>query len=56
MHLVLELVTGGTVFDCLVEVGAFSEMQAAAVLAPLCSALEHLHANQIVHRDVKLEK
>ena len=56
LHLVLELLTGGNLFDRIVDKGYFSEAEAAGIIAPLCSALDHMHGMMIVHRDVKPEK
>lgn len=56
LHLVLELLNGGNLFDLIVDKGYFSEAEAAALLVPLCSALDHMHGMMIVHRDIKPEK
>ena len=55
MNLVLELVTGGELFDKIVEKGNYTEKDAANTLMTLCDALEHLHAKGVVHRDLKPE-
>jgi serine/threonine protein kinase len=55
MNLVMELVTGGELFDKIVEKGNYSEKDAAHVINTLCGALEYLHARGIVHRDLKPE-
>eukprot|EP00918_Siedleckia_nematoides_P065072 GHVU01141474.1.p1 GENE.GHVU01141474.1~~GHVU01141474.1.p1 ORF type:complete len:480 (-),score=77.65 GHVU01141474.1:258-1628(-) len=53
--LVLELLTGGTVMDRIVETDHFSERQAAKVTSGVLMALEHIHALGIAHRDLKPE-
>ena len=53
--LVLELVTGGEVFDRVCNQGAFSETDAASVMRQIALALKHLHSLDIVHRDLKPE-
>ena len=53
--LVLELVSGGEVFDRVVETGHFSERDAAAIVRQVASALMHIHRRGIVHRDLKPE-
>ena len=53
--LVLELVSGGEVFDRVATQGAFSESDAAAVVRQVALALSHLHSKEIVHRDLKPE-
>jgi len=55
MHLVMELVTGGELFDRIVEAGSYTEKDAATTISTLCSALDHLHQKKIVHRDLKPE-
>ena len=55
MNLVMELVTGGELFDRIVAKGSYSEKDAAQCLKELCSALKYLHEKKIVHRDLKPE-
>ena len=55
MHLVLELVTGGELFDRIVAKGNYSEKDAATCMSQLCQALDYLHTKKIVHRDLKPE-
>jgi serine/threonine protein kinase len=55
MNLVMELVTGGELFDRIVERGQYTERDAADVIATLCDALNHMHAHNVVHRDLKPE-
>ena len=55
MHLVLELVTGGELFDRIVAKSSYTEREAANTIGTLCGALGHLHALKIVHRDLKPE-
>jgi Ca2+-binding EF-hand superfamily protein/tRNA A-37 threonylcarbamoyl transferase component Bud32 len=53
--LVMELVTGGEVFDRICEEGVYSEARAAIVLRQLGLALQHIHSRGIVHCDLKPE-
>ncbi|KAM3936788.1 calcium/calmodulin-dependent protein kinase type IV-like [Leptodactylus fuscus] len=53
--LILELVTGGELFDRIVERGYYSEKDAASVIQQILEAVAYLHANGIVHRDLKPE-
>ena len=55
MNLVMELVTGGELFDKIVALGNYTEKDAAKVMKTLCEALDYLHERQIVHRDLKPE-
>ena len=53
--LVLELATGGELFDKLADEGSFSEHTAAELLRQVAEALQHLHQRGIVHNDLKPE-
>uniref|UniRef100_A0A6I8MY27 Calcium/calmodulin-dependent protein kinase type IV n=1 Tax=Ornithorhynchus anatinus TaxID=9258 RepID=A0A6I8MY27_ORNAN len=53
--LILELVTGGELFDRIVERGFYSELDAAHVVKQILEAVAYLHANGVVHRDLKPE-
>eukprot|EP01133_Synstelium_polycarpum_P014986 gene14986-17722_t len=53
LHLVLELVTGGELFDKIVHRGEYSEQDASKIMRQIVSAVGHLHANGIAHRDLK---
>ena len=51
-YLVSELVRGSTL-DALLEAGQLSDRDIVAIAIVLCDALEHAHAQGVVHRDVK---
>ena len=53
--LVMELVTGGTVFDRIVQTGNFNEEIGRKVFRDLASGLDYLHGRGIAHRDLKPE-
>jgi len=55
LHLVLELVTGGELFDRIVERGCYCERDAANAVRQILDAVAYLHDNDIVHRDLKPE-
>ncbi|XP_068952202.1 calcium/calmodulin-dependent protein kinase type IV [Petaurus breviceps papuanus] len=55
ISLVLELVTGGELFDRIVEKGYYSERDAAQAVKQILEAVAYLHAHGIVHRDLKPE-
>jgi len=54
-YIVTELVTGGELFDKIVEVGNYSEKDAAVLVQKMLSAIGYLHSLGIVHRDLKPE-
>jgi len=55
LHLVMECMEGGELFDRLIEKKRFSEEEAIDALRQMLVALNYLHSHGIVHRDVKLE-
>lgn len=55
MNLILELVTGGELFDDIVAKGSYTEKDAAKTMHTMYDALEYLHGQKIVHRDLKPE-
>ncbi|GBF94225.1 aurora protein [Raphidocelis subcapitata] len=58
VYLLLEWAPGGTLLDLMRRRGGarLDEAEAAARVArPLLSALAHLHAQDLIHRDIKLE-
>lgn len=55
VHLVMELCSGGELFDRIVAQDRYSETEAAAVVRQIASGLEAIHGANIVHRDLKPE-
>ena len=55
VYLFLELMTGGELFDRIVEQGHFTEDQARETTYELLSALDYMHKQGIAHRDLKPE-
>jgi len=55
IYLILELVTGGELFDQIVSRGVYSERDAALVISQILEAVTYMHTNGIAHRDLKPE-
>ncbi|XP_077226400.1 calcium and calcium/calmodulin-dependent serine/threonine-protein kinase-like [Tasmannia lanceolata] len=55
VHLVLELCSGGELFDRIVAQERYTEAGAAAVVRQIASGLGALHRANIIHRDLKPE-
>lgn len=55
IYMVQDLLSGGELFDRIIEQTFFSEKEAAKVIAQIASALDYLHLQNIVHRDLKPE-
>ena len=57
LYLILELVTGGDLFDKIIAQNGkgFAEARAAIIFHQLLDATEYLHSHNIVHRDLKPE-
>eukprot|EP00316_Scyphosphaera_apsteinii_P024142 CAMPEP_0119308292 /NCGR_PEP_ID=MMETSP1333-20130426/9917_1 /TAXON_ID=418940 /ORGANISM="Scyphosphaera apsteinii, Strain RCC1455" /LENGTH=322 /DNA_ID=CAMNT_0007312025 /DNA_START=33 /DNA_END=1001 /DNA_ORIENTATION=+ len=55
MNLIMELVTGGELFDRIVAKGSYTEADAAKTIYALCDALHYLHQRNVVHYDLKPE-
>ena len=53
--LVMELLSGGELFDRIVEKENYSEKEAADTIRPIVDALRYCHNMGIIHRDLKPE-
>lgn len=55
IYLVMELCSGGELFDRIIEAGHFTEKQAAILMQQIIRAIFYMHQNKIAHRDLKPE-
>jgi calcium-dependent protein kinase len=55
IHIVMQMCTGGELFDRIVKLEKFSEKEAAELMNKILSAVQHLHEHNICHRDLKPE-
>jgi len=53
--IVMELLSGGELFNRIVDKGPFPESEAAQLFAQILLSMDYLHSRNIVHRDVKPE-
>ncbi|BHF59827.1 Calcium/calmodulin-dependent protein kinase type 1 [Sparganum proliferum] len=51
----MELVTGGELFDRIVDKGSFTEKDASKLIQQILQATEYMHKQGVVHRDLKPE-
>jgi len=55
IYMVMEYVSGGELFDHIVNRGNYSERDAAFVVRQIIEAVAYLHSHNIAHRDLKPE-
>jgi len=58
LAIVMEMCSGGDLFDRITKTegsGIYSEAESFKLMKSLLAALEHVHARQVVHRDIKAE-
>ncbi|EAT36480.1 AAEL011441-PA [Aedes aegypti] len=55
VYLIMELVTGGELFDRIVEKGSYTEKDASYLIRQVLEAVDYMHEQGVVHRDLKPE-
>ena len=53
-YMVMELMTGGELFDRIVEKDSYSEKEASDTIRPIVDAIRYCHLMGISHRDLKV--
>jgi len=54
-YVVLELITGGELFDRIIELKRYTEKDASHVITQALLGVKHMHEKKIAHRDIKPE-
>lgn len=55
IYLISEILSGGELFDIIVERGCLTEAESSKIFRILMNAIIHLHSKNICHRDIKPE-
>lgn len=55
IYLVMELMSGGELFDYVVQKGTLTEEEASTIIRKVTSAIVFMHQQNIIHRDLKPE-
>lgn len=55
IYLVMELASGGELFDRIIELGHLTEHQAAIIMQQILRAIHYMHQSKVMHRDLKPE-
>jgi calcium-dependent protein kinase len=55
IHLVMELCSGGELFDRIIQRGHYTEKDASELIRTIVTVVAHCHAMGVIHRDLKPE-
>jgi len=55
IYLIMEICSGGELFDRIIETGHFTEVQAAIVMQSILRGIFYMHEIKLTHRDLKPE-
>jgi len=55
IYIIMEHISGGELFDKIVERGSYNEVDAANIVSQILSAVAYMHSNGVAHRDLKPE-
>eukprot|EP00571_Detonula_confervacea_P011372 CAMPEP_0172302948 /NCGR_PEP_ID=MMETSP1058-20130122/4584_1 /TAXON_ID=83371 /ORGANISM="Detonula confervacea, Strain CCMP 353" /LENGTH=457 /DNA_ID=CAMNT_0013013619 /DNA_START=165 /DNA_END=1541 /DNA_ORIENTATION=- len=55
IYIIMELMSGGELFDYVVQKGTLTEEEASRIVRKVTSALVYMHSRNVIHRDMKPE-
>lgn len=55
IHLVMEYLKGGELFEKILNKGSYSEADASKIMHRLLEAVSYMHTKRVIHRDLKPE-
>jgi calcium/calmodulin-dependent protein kinase I len=55
LYIVMEFVSGGELFDAIIEREIFSENEVRGLMVNLMGAIDYMHKRSVIHQDIKCE-